>query len=105
MTEERENELFDTLSSIVHGVNGLKSDMRDVKITLDKHSQILDRHSQILDEHSETLNKFGVTLQDHSSKLDLLTAKVDSIAEKVIENDVRLTKVEKAVEDIGGRVH
>lgn len=91
MTEDRENELFETLSTLVHGVNGLKSDMRDVKITLDKHSQILDRYAVVLD--------------DHSSKLDLLTAKVDSIAEKVIENDVRLTRVEKTVEDIGGRVH
>ncbi|MEO8650280.1 MAG: hypothetical protein ABI539_14030, partial [Acidobacteriota bacterium] len=69
--------MFDTLSTLVYGVNGLKSDVRDIKVVLDKNSQTLDRHSEM---HSE-----------HSSKLNLLVSKVDSIAEQVMENDKRLT--------------
>lgn len=102
MTDDKEKELFETLSTLVHGVNGLTSDFRDVKVVLDKHSHILDRHSEILDRHSEMLS-------DHSSKLNMLVSKVDSIAEQVMENDKRLSArivgVEQAVQNLGGEIH
>lgn len=102
MTDEREKELFDTLSTLVHGVNGLTSDVCDIKVVLDKHSHILDRHSEILDRHSETLS-------EHSSKLNLLVSKVDSIAEQVMQNDkrrsARIVAVENAVGNLGGEIH
>ncbi len=116
MTEEREKELFDTLSTLVYGVTGLTSDVRDIKIVLDKHSQILDRHSQILDRHSNILDGHSQILEshsemhsDHTSKLNLLVSKVDSIAEQVMENDkqlsARIAAVESAVENLGGEIH
>lgn len=102
MTEEREKELFDTLSALVNGVSGLKSDVRDIKVVLDKHSHILDRHSEVLGGHSQMHS-------EHSSKLNLLLSKVDSIAEQVMENDKRLSArisaVEHAVENLGGDIH
>ena len=102
MTEEKEKELFDTLLTLVHGVSGLKSDVRDIKVVLDKHSHILDRHSEVLDRHSEVLS-------EHSSKLDLLVSKVDSIAGQVMENDkwlsARIVAVEEAVGNLGGEIH
>ncbi len=63
MTDNQEKELFNTLATLVTGVNGiqsdvqdLKSDVRDIKKTLKEHSQILNR----------------------------LDAKTDSIAERVM---------------------
>lgn len=95
MTEEKEKELFDTLSTLVHGVSGLKPDVRDIKVVLDKHSHILERHSEVLSVHS--------------SKLDLLVSKVDCIAVQVMENDKRLSArivaVEEAVGNLGGEIH
>jgi hypothetical protein len=102
MTEDKEKELFDTLSTLVHGVSGLKSDVRDIKVVLDKHSHILDRHSEVLDRHSDMHN-------EHSSKLNSLVSKVDSIAEQVMENDKRLSArivaVEQAVGNLGCEIH
>lgn len=102
MTDDREKELFETLSTLVHGVNGLTSDVRDIKVVLDKHSHILERNSEILDRHSEMHS-------EHSAKLNLLVSKVDSIAEQVMENDTRLTSrivtLEHAVENLGGEIH
>jgi len=105
MTDNQEKELFNTLATLVTGVNiiqsevkiiksdvqdlksdvqVLKSDVQDIKITLNKHSRILN-------EHSRTLRR--------------LDAKTDTIAEKVIDNDKRLTAVEKDVADLRGEVH
>lgn len=109
MTDDREKELFDTLSTLVHGVNGLTSDVRDIKVVLDKHSHILDRHSHILDRHSEILDRHSETLGEHSSRLNLIVSKVDSIAEQVMQNDKRLSArivtLEQAVEHLGGELH
>ena len=84
MTDNQEKELFNTLATLVTGVNGiqsdvqdLKSDVRDIKKTLKEHSQILNR----------------------------LDAKTDSIAERVMINDKRLTAVEKDVADLRSGIH
>ena len=91
MTDNQEKELFNTLNTLVTGVQviqsdvrGLKSDVQDIKKTLNEHSQILNEHSQIL------------------KRLD---AKTDTIAEKVMTNDKRLTVVEKDVSDLRGGIH
>ena len=87
--------MFTTLTTLVNGVNQIQIDVKDIKVTLAEHSQILTGHSQ--------------TLAEHSRKLDHLVAKTDSIAEQVIKNDVstnaRITAVEEAVENVGGKIH
>ena len=84
MTENQEKELFTTLATLVTGVNKIQSDVEEIKGTLNEHSQILNEHSQIL------------------KRLD---AKSDSIAETVMNHEVRLTKTEKDIEELQGRVH
>jgi len=98
MTANQEKELFNTLATLVTGVQviqsdvqGLKSDVQDIKGTLNEHSRILNEHSRILNEHSRILNR--------------LDAKTDTIAEKVMANDKRLTAVEKDVSDLRGEIH
>ena len=91
MTANQEKELFNTLATLVTGVQviqsdvqGLKSDVQDIKGTLNEHSRILNEHSRILNR---------------------LDAKTDTIAEKVMANDKRLTAVEKDVSDLRGEIH
>ena len=91
MTDNQEKELFNTLATLVTGVNAIQSDVQDIKKVQNEHSQILDKHSQILDKHSQILNR--------------LDAKTDTIAEKVMTNGKRLTAVEKDVSDLRGGIH
>ncbi len=91
MTDNQEKELFNTLATLVSGVNVIQSDVKDIKKILDEHSLILNKHSQILNKHSQILNR--------------LDAKTDSIAETVMTNDKRLTAVEKDVSDLRGGIH
>ena len=88
MTENQEKELFTTLATLVSGVNQIQFDVKDIKTTLAEHSK---------------------TLAEHSNKLDHLVAKTDTIADQVIQNDVRLsarlTSVEQAIDEIGGKSH
>jgi archaellum component FlaC len=91
MTENQEKELFTTLATLVTGVNKIQTDVKEIKETLNEHSQILNVHSQILNEHSQILSR--------------LDAKTDTIAEKVMNHEVRLTKTEKDIEELQGRVH
>lgn len=87
--------MFTTLTNLVNGVNQIQIDVKDIKVTQAEHSQVLAEHSQILAEHSR--------------KLDHLVAKTDSIAEQVIKNDIntdaRITVVEQAIENMGGKIH
>jgi ABC-type transporter Mla subunit MlaD len=88
MTENQEKELFTTLASLDSGVNQIQFDVKDIKSTLAQHSK---------------------TLTEHSGKLDHLVAKTDTIADQVIKNDLRLsarlTSVEQAVDEMGGKTH
>ena len=91
MTDNQEKELFNTLATLVTGVQviqtdvqGLKSDVQDIKVTLNEHSRILNEHSRILNR---------------------LDAKTDTIAETVMTNDKRLTSVEKDVSNLRGGIH
>lgn len=81
MTEDREKELFRTLTNLVGGVKNIQ--------------QTLDEHSKKLDEHTGMLKS--------------LVSKTDSIAEQVMKNDERLTarivSVENAVTNLGGDIH
>ncbi|CAA9389670.1 MAG: hypothetical protein AVDCRST_MAG74-916 [uncultured Pyrinomonadaceae bacterium] len=105
MTENQEKELFNTLAALVTGVNVIqsevkviKTDIQEIKVTQDEHSRILNEHSGILNEHSGILN-------EHSRILTRLDAKTDSIAETVLNNDKRLTAVEKDVSNLRGGIH
>ena len=84
MTVNQEKELFNTLAGLVTGVNEIKSDVKDIKVTLTEHSHILRKHSD---------------------SLNLLVSKVDTIADTVMTNDKRLTAVEKEVSDLRGGAH
>ncbi len=77
MTENQEKELSNTLAALVTGVRTIQSDIKDVKVTLNEHSRILNR----------------------------LDAKTDTIAETVMNNDKRLTAVEKDVSNLRGGIH
>lgn len=87
--------MFKTLSTLVKGVNQIQLDVKDIKVTQAEHSQTLAEHSQ--------------TLAEHSRKLDHLIARTDSIAEQVMKNDLsinaRVSVVEQAVENMGGKIH
>jgi uncharacterized coiled-coil protein SlyX len=102
MTENQEKELFLILGRLVNGVNVLQTDVKDIKVMLAEHSQILAEHSQTLAEHSRQLG-------ENRGLLDHLVSKTDSIAMQVLKNDARLserlTTVEGAVEDLGGKTH
>lgn len=102
MTENQEKEIFIKLSTLVTGVNQIQLDVKDIKVTLAEHSKTLAEHSQILSEHSQILS-------EHSRKLDHMVAKTDSIADQVVKNDVsvnaRVTSIEQAVENMGGKIH
>jgi uncharacterized protein YaaR (DUF327 family) len=71
------SELKSDVSELKSDVSELKSDVREIKEVQQEHSRILKR----------------------------LDAKTDSIAEKVMNHEVRLTKVEKDVEELQGGVH
>ncbi len=77
MTDNQEKQLFKTLETLVTGVNKIQSDVGEIKETLNEHSLILKR----------------------------LDAKTDSIAETVMNHEIRLTKAEKNIEELQGRVH
>ncbi len=91
MTENQEKQLFKTLETLVSGMQVIQTDVKDIKKVQKEHSQILNKHSQILDSHSQILER--------------LDAKTDTIAEKVMNHEVRLTKVENTVEELRGGVH
>jgi archaellum component FlaC len=91
MTENQEKELFTTLATLVTGVNKIQSDVRGLKTDVKEIKETLNEHSQILNEHSQILKR--------------LDSKTDSIAEKVVNHEVRLSKAEKDIEELQGRVH
>jgi archaellum component FlaC len=84
MTDNQEKQLFTTLETLVSGMRVIQTDVKGIKVTLNKHSQILESHSQILER---------------------LDAKTDAIAEKVINHEIRLTKAENDIEELRGGVH
>lgn len=69
--------LDNRLSNVEGDVSTLKSDVSKIKSVQKEHSQILKR----------------------------LDAKTDNIAETIINHEIRLTKVEKDVEEIRSGVH
>lgn len=98
MTDNQEKELFNTLATLVTGVNVIQSDVKVIKSDIVEIKETLNEHSRILNKHSQTLTK-------HSQILNRLDAKTDSIAEVVLTNDKRLTVVEKDVSDLRGGIH
>ncbi len=105
MTDNQEKELFNTLATLVTGVNAIQLDIKDIKETQNEHSRILNEHSQTLNEHSRILNEHSRVLNEHSRVLIRLDAKTDSIAETVLTNDKRLTAVEKDVAELRDGIH
>ena len=105
MTENQEEELFNILGTLVTEVRGVKSDVQEIKKTQSEHSQTLEKHSQILESHSQILEKHSQILESHSQLSVRLEGKTDTIAEIVVNNDKRLTNIEKEVEDLHGNIH
>ena len=91
MTENQEKELFNKLNTLVTGVRTIQTDVQGLKTDV----QGLKTDVQ---EIKETLN-------EHSAVLKRLDAKTDSIAETVMNHEIRLTKAEKDIEELQGRVH
>ena len=98
MTDNQEKELFNTLATLVTGVNGIQSDVQDLK------SDVQDLKSDVQDLKSD-VRGIKKTLKEHSQILNRLDAKTDSIAERVMINDKRLTAVEKDVADLRSGIH
>ena len=91
MTDNQEKQLFKTLETLASGMQVIQTDVKEIKVTLDEHLQILEKHSQILEKHSQILER--------------LDAKPDTIAEKVMNHEIRLTKVENDVDELRGGIH
>ena len=98
MTDNQEKELFNTLATLVTGVNGIQSDVQDLK------SDVRDLKSDVRDLKSD-VRGIKKTLKEHSQILNRLDAKTDTIAERVMINDKRLTAVEKDVADLRSGIH
>ena len=106
MTDNQEKQLFKTLETLVNGMQVIQTDVREIKVTLGEHSQILESHSQS-SQILESFADFGNSqiLEKHSQILERLDAKTDTIAEKVVNHEIRLTKVENDVDELRGGVH
>ena len=50
----------------------IQNDVKDIKTTQAKHTEILDNHTKKLDEHSKLLINHSKLLNEHSDKLDSL---------------------------------
>ena len=98
MTDNQEKELFNTLATLVTGVNGIQLDVKDLK------SDVQDLKSDVQDLKSD-VRGIKKTLKEHSQILNRLDAKTDTIAERVMINDKRLTAVEKDVADLRSGIH
>ena len=98
MTTNQEKELFNTLATLVTGVNGIQSDVQVLK------SDVRDLKSDVRDLKSD-VRGIKKTLKEHSQILNRLDAKTDTIAERVMINDKRLTAVEKDVADLRSGIH
>ncbi len=77
MTDNQEKQLFVKLEALVNGMQIIQTDVKEIKVTLNKHSQILEG----------------------------LDAKTDTIAEKVMNHETRLTKAENDIEELRGGIH
>lgn len=71
----------------------LMSELKDIRTTVDEHTEQLkalqktvDEHTKILDEHTKILNEHTKILDEHSTKLDLLESRVDLLQTRVEEN-------------------
>lgn len=105
MTENQEKQLFNTLATLVTGVNVIQSEVKIIKSDvqdLKSDVQVLKSDVQVLKSDVQDIKK---TLNQHSRMLKRLDAKTDTIAEKVIDTDKRLTAVEKDVSDLRGGIH
>jgi chromosome segregation ATPase len=91
MTENQEKELFNILGTLVTEVREVKLDVQNIKVDVQNIKKIQDEHSRILNEHSQALTR--------------LEGRTDRIAEIVINNDKRLTNIEKEVEDLRSSIH
>ena len=98
MTENQEKELFTTLATLVTGVNKIQTDVQGLKTDV----QGLKTDVQGLKTDVQEIKE---TQKEHSQSLKRLEAKTDSIAEKVMNHEIRLTKVEKDVEELRSGVH
>ena len=126
MTDNQEKELFNTLATLVTGVNGIQFDVKELKsdvhglksdvqeLKSDVHELKSDVHGLKSDvqELKSDVHELKSDVQDikkvqneHSRILKRLDAKTDTIAEKVLTNDKRLTAVEKDVSDLRGGIH
>ena len=105
MTTNQEKELFNTLATLVTGVNGIQSDVQVLKSDVrDLKSDVQGLKSDVQGLKSD-VRDIKKTLNVHSQILQRLDAKTDSIAERVIINDKRLTVVEKDVADLRSGIH
>ncbi len=84
MTPNQEKQLFSTLETLVSSVNKIQSDVSGLKSDVQEIKEVQREHSQIL------------------TRLD---AKTDSVAERVMDHEIRLTKVEKDVDNSRGGIH
>jgi chromosome segregation ATPase len=99
MEDERfKEEMIRMIGTVIQKLDGhdarfdnLEKDVAEIKSVQKEHSKILKEHTQILKEHSQILNR--------------VDSKTDSIAEKVLEQEVRIAKAEQNIEDLQGGVH
>ena len=56
MCVSNEELVLQKLTSIEAKIDGLTTDVAEIKVTLDEHMATLDEHTATLDEHTDVLN-------------------------------------------------
>lgn len=92
MEDERfKAEMMRLMGTVINKLDGLETDVSSLKT--DVSSLKID------------VSEIKAVQKEHSQALKRLEAKTDSIAGTVINHENRLTKLEKDVSDLQGRVH
>ena len=105
MTENQEKELFSILGTLVTEVREVKSDVQNIKVDVQNIKVDVQNIKVDVQNIKTVQNEHSRILNEHSQALTRLEGKTDSIAEIVINNDKRLTNIEKEVEDLRSSIH
>lgn len=94
-----------SFSELKSDVAELKSDVAELKADVSVLKSDVIEIKSVQREHSEILREHSKTLKEHSSALSRLENKTDIIAEVVLKNENRITKLENTVEDLQKNIH
>jgi septal ring factor EnvC (AmiA/AmiB activator) len=92
MEDERfKEEMIRMIGTVIQKLDGHDARFDNLEKDVSEIKSVQKEHSTILKEHTQILNR--------------VDSKTDSIAEKVLEQEVRIAKAEQNIEDLQGGVH